>query len=83
MDPMDQHEPVPENDAQEQPESPDGPSVDLPGDLGEKPKADVLEQALPVQRERVRKIAPAHDDVPEADWLEQSVVEPLDEDEPR
>ena len=81
--PMDQHEPVPENDAQEQPEPPEGTSVDLPDDLEEKPEADVLEQALPVQRERVRKIAPAHDDVPEADWLEQSVVEPLDEDEPR
>jgi hypothetical protein len=80
---MDQHEPVPENDAQEQPESPDGTSADLPEDLGEKPEADVLEQALPVQRERVRKIAPARDDVPEADWLEQSVAEPLDEDEPR
>jgi len=80
---MDQHEPVPENDVEKHPESADETSVDLPEDLREKPEADVLEQALPVQRERVRKIAPVHDDVPEADWLEQSVVEPLDEDEPR
>jgi hypothetical protein len=80
---MDHDEPVPERDAREQSENPDVAPVDLPEGVGEKPEADALEQAHPVERDRVRVIPPGRDDVPEADWLEQSVVEPLDEDEPR
>lgn len=82
---MDRDEPVPEADAIEQSEGPDGPSApsDLPRDVGEKPEADALEQSQTVQEVRVRVVPPGHDDVPEADWLEQSVSEPFDEDDLR
>jgi hypothetical protein len=46
------------------------------------PDADALEQSQPVVEERSVLRPGAHDDdVPEADWLEQSVAEPIDDDE--
>lgn len=80
---MDEVEPEPG----EGPESVDGLGAsDLGADeavVSEKPEADAIEQAQPVEEERVRVVSPGHEGVPEADWLEQSVVEPLDEDEVR
>jgi len=62
----------------------DGMDHDEPAQgVGDKPEADAIEQAHPVDERRARVVAPPRDDVPEADWLEQSVVEPLDDDEPR
>lgn len=82
---MDRDEPVPEADAIEQSEDTDSsvaPS-ELPNEIGEKPEADALDQSRAVSEARVRVVPPERDDVPEADWLEQSVAEPFDEDEPR
>lgn len=78
-------DPVPEADAIEQSEDPDGATEgsQLPRDVGEKPEADALEQSQSVEDGRMRVVPPARDEVPEADWLEQSVAEPFDEDEPR
>jgi hypothetical protein len=45
------------------------------------PEADALEQEQPVVPEREERTAPERGEVPEADWLEQSRVEPFDEDE--
>jgi hypothetical protein len=80
---MDHDEPALETDAMEQCETPEAVSVGSSEVGEEKPEADALEQAHPVDSERVRVVSPGRDDVPEADWLEQSVVEPLDEDELR
>jgi hypothetical protein len=44
-------------------------------------EADAAEQATPTTEKRAVVRPPQHDDVPEADWLEQSVVEPLDDEE--
>jgi hypothetical protein len=79
---MDPEEPVPEADAQEQAGADEGVAPDVPI-VGEKPEADALEQALPVDEGRVRVVSSHPDEVSEADWLEQSVVEPLDDEEPR
>jgi hypothetical protein len=45
------------------------------------PEADALEQEQSVVPEREVEISPERGDVPEADWLEQSVVEPFDEED--
>jgi hypothetical protein len=47
------------------------------------PEADAQEQETPVEAVRTRIQPTSGDEVPEADALEQSVVEPLDEDEGR
>jgi len=45
------------------------------------PEADALEQEQSVVPERQVDASPERGDVPEADWLEQSVVEPFDEED--
>jgi hypothetical protein len=45
------------------------------------PEADALEQEQSVVPERQVETSPERGDVPEADWLEQSRVEPFDEEE--
>jgi len=45
------------------------------------PEADALEQEQPVVPERQVETSPERGDVPEADWLEQSRVEPFDEED--
>jgi hypothetical protein len=85
---MEHDEPISEADALEQagPEETGEIRGDLNGSLGERPEADALEQAQPVEGVQVRVVSRPEehrDEVSEADWLEQSVVEPLDEDEPR
>lgn len=96
---MDREDPVPEADALEQSEDLTGDVAadhieygagagaetgagDL-GDLGATPEADVIEQRTPVEERRVKVVSAPPSDVPVADWLEQSVVEPLDDDEIR
>jgi hypothetical protein len=45
------------------------------------PEADALEQDQAVVTQRGVQASPERDDVPVADWLEQSVVEPFDEED--
>jgi hypothetical protein len=45
------------------------------------PEADALEQERPVVPEREVQLPPERGEVPEADWLEQSRVEPFDEED--
>jgi hypothetical protein len=80
---MEHDEPVPEADAIEQAESEEPHASELPEELGEKPEADALEQAQSVEESRTRVVPRTSDEVPEADWLEQSVVEPLDDEDAR
>lgn len=80
---------VPDADAQEQGQPVDGWSEEDEvvgatadgGPLDVRPEADALEQAQVVAEEQVRTSTSRPDDVAEADWLEQSIAEPLDEDE--
>lgn len=48
---------------------------------GPVPEADALEQAQLVEEEQARDLRPPRGEVSEADWLDQSMVEPIDEDE--
>lgn len=77
---------VPDADAQEQ----DRPVGDWAGDSDdggvgfvpdETPEADVVEQEQVVAPEQVRTPVPRPDDASEADWLDQTIAEPVDEDE--
>ena len=73
------HDPVPEADAIEQDRAVEEESDDLPGSVGDRPEADAIEQARPVGEERAVRSSSQRDEVPEADWFEQSIVEPLDD----
>ena len=48
-------------------------------DSADRPEADVLEQAVVVEVDQSVEPRPWHDDVAEADWLDQSIEEPLDD----
>ena len=45
------------------------------------PEADALEQEQPVVPERTVQATHHRADVPEADWLEQSMAEPFDDED--
>jgi hypothetical protein len=45
------------------------------------PEADALEQEQSVTPERSVVAPPGRGEVPEADWLEQSVAEPFDDED--
>ena len=45
------------------------------------PEADALEQEQSVTLERSVTVPPGRGEVPEADWLEQSVAEPFDDED--
>ena len=47
------------------------------------PEADAREQEESVVPERTIAVPPERGDVPEADWLEQSVTEPFDDEDER
>lgn len=49
--------------------------------LDDRPEADVFEQSQVVAVAQVHTGSPRPDDASEADWLEQTVAEVLDEDE--
>lgn|GEM_PF-3519147 len=85
------HDAVPEADVQEQHLDAEAAVVDpsavlateVAGDA-ERPEADAQEQAMPVEVDEIvaaRPGRPRPDDVPEADWFEQSIAEPLDDEE--
>ncbi len=75
-------DPTPEADELEQREEPDG-SVEKPPaepDLAaDRPEADTIEQSMLVDEEQILDRGEHRDDVPEADWLDQSIVEPFDD----
>ena len=48
-------------------------------DIGERPEADVLEQTQPLDEGRLVDRSSSHDTVNEADWLDQTVTESVDE----
>ena len=48
-------------------------------DSAQRPEADVLEQAAVVEVDQIIERGARNDDVAEADWLEQSIEEPLDD----
>ncbi len=70
-------------DADGAPEGDGGPGTVLAGGLGDRPEADVLDQAAEVAGTHPRRPGERADDVPEADWLEQAIAEPPDEEEIR
>lgn len=73
---------VPEADAEEQDEvvDEDGPELERVESIGDRPEADVLEQAVVVHTEQDVRTPTRRDDVPEADAWEQSIEEPLEDD---
>ena len=48
---------------------------------GDQPEADVLEQAAPIEDEEIPRPERNPEEVSEADWAEQSIEVPLDEDD--
>jgi hypothetical protein len=75
----------PEADVAEQAEPAEGNSAEeyllLPDTNDPRPVADTLEQSIPVRE--FQAVAPmgSRAEVSEADWIEQSIEVPLDEDE--
>ena len=57
------------------------PEIQPPQALGERPEADVLEQTTLVRADQAVRRPVIRDDVPEADAWEQSIEEPIDEDD--
>lgn len=72
---------VPEADAAEQDTVVDeeAPEVERLDAVGDKPEADVLEQATVVRTEQEFRPPSRRDDVPEADAWEQSIGAPIDD----
>lgn len=72
---------VPDADAAEQdaPVAGGQPDREDLGSMGERPEADVLEQATVVSTEQAARRPTIRDDVPEADAWEQAIEEPLDD----
>jgi hypothetical protein len=74
---------VPDADAEEQDMAVDeeAPTVERVDSVGDRPEADVLEQAMVVRAEQNLRSPTRRDDVPEADAWEQAIEEPLDDDD--
>ncbi|MDA8380365.1 MAG: hypothetical protein M0020_05990 [Actinomycetota bacterium] len=69
---------------QEEPDVTAEPGTTAGGSVGhfdpaERPEADVLDQAAVVEVDQSIERGAWHDDVAEADWLDQSIEEPLDD----
>jgi hypothetical protein len=58
----------------------DAPEREPVESVGERPEADVLEQAAVVRTEQDIRMPNRRHDVPEADAWEQSIEEPLEDD---
>ncbi len=75
----------PDADVSEQDEPTGSTSVEtfvgLPDSIDERPVADTLEQSIPVREVQVPRPKGSRDEASEADWIEQSVEVPVDEDE--
>ena len=74
-----ENEPVPEADALEQERDVEEKTADLVESVGDRPEADAIEQSRPVTEGRTVRPASERGEVPEADWIEQQVTEPLDD----
>lgn len=48
-------------------------------EIADRPEADVLEQTYLVEEQEVVDRSASHDAVSEADWLEQTIAEPIEE----
>jgi len=55
--------------------------VEVPDDLDEKPVADVLEQTVVVDEDQVLRPSGSREEASDADWIEQSIEVPIDEDQ--
>ena len=75
----DHDEPVPEADAIEQARAIQEDPDDLPGSVRGLSGADAVDRARPVVDDHAVRSPSDRGEVPEADWLEQSIVEPLDD----
>jgi hypothetical protein len=58
-----------------------GNTLEVPEDFDEQPVADVLEQAVPVNEYQIQRPAGSRDEAADADWIEQSIEVPVDEDD--
>ena len=67
--------------AEDEPVDEDAPKVERVDAVGDRPEADVLEQAMVVRAEQDVRAPTRRDDVPEADAGEQAIEEPLDEED--
>ena len=74
-----ENEPVPEADALKQKRDLAAGGDGRIDPIGDRPEADVLEQSRPVAGERVVRPPDERGEVPEADWMEQQVTEPFDD----
>ncbi len=74
-----ENDPVPEADALEQKHDVADAGDDRIDSVGDRPEADALEQRRPVTEERTVRPPAERGEVPEADWIEQNVTEPLDD----
>ncbi len=71
---------VPDDGAeQDPPVDEEAPEVEPVGSVGDKPEADMLEQAAVVRTEQELHRPSRGDDVPEADAWEQAIEEPIDD----
>lgn len=74
------HVPEPDELEQREPAGNEGTEVlEAPPDLSGRPEADVVEQAQLVEEDQYLLRTKHRDDVSEADWLEQSIGEPAEE----
>jgi hypothetical protein len=73
---------VPESDDEQDPAvDEEAPTVERVETVGDRPEADVLEQAMVVRSEQDVRSPTRRDDVPEADAWEQAIEAPLDDDD--
>lgn len=74
---------VPESEGPDQdpPVDEEAPGIEPVESVGERPEADVLEQATVVRTEQELHRPSRRDDVPEADAWEQSIEAPIDDDQ--
>ncbi|HLX87037.1 MAG TPA: hypothetical protein VKR22_01045 [Acidimicrobiales bacterium] len=63
-----------------EPDDTEADASPTPGEIGDRPEADVLEQSEVVEEQQSVQRSPRPPDADEADWLEQSVAENLDDD---
>ena len=75
----DHDEPVPEADAIEQARAIEEDPDELPGSVRALPSADAIDRARAMLDDHAVRSPSDRGEVPEADWLEQSMVEPLDD----
>jgi hypothetical protein len=58
--------------------SPDD-ALEVPDEFGERPEADVVEQAMVVEEDQIQAPTGSREEASDADWIDQSIEVPLDE----